>query len=217
MNLSREMNVIINFLFPWFPLTSLTNITVISLDRMHATILPFRHRLIKNWVYGVTIAGVWVLATMVSTVTLILKLYGKEYSYHFYFWQSYCCLCLFVICVSYSSIVVKFLCGAHPQHHGAANRQRKLTVTLFIMTIVSLLMWLPHAVFTFLYQSGIIKFLSIQEVVRLDFSLKILYFMNSLVNPIVYTIRIPEFRKALLVLFERQRRRNAQVIPLHAL
>ena len=211
------MNVIINFLFPWFPLTSLTNITVISLDRMHATILPFRHRLIKNWVYGVTIAGVWVLATMVSTVSLILKLYGKEYSYHFYFWQSYCCLCLFVICVSYSSIVVKFLCGAHPQHHGAANRQRKLTVTLFIMTIVSLLMWLPHAAFTFLYQTGIIKFLSIQEVVRLDFSLKILYFMNSLVNPIVYTIRIPEFRKALLLLFKPQRIQNTQVIPLHAL
>ena len=150
MNLSQELNVIINFLFPWFPLTSLTNIAVISLDRMHATIRPFRHRLIKKRVYGVTIAGVWVLATIVSIVSLVLKLYGKEYSYHFYFWQSYCCLCLFVICVSYSSIVVKFLCGAHPQHHGAANRQRKLTVTLFIMTIVSLLMWLPHAVFTFL-------------------------------------------------------------------
>ena len=216
-NLSQKLNVIINFLFPWFPLTSLTNIAVISLDRMHATIRPFRHRLIKNWIYGVTIAGVWVLATTVSTVSLILKLYGKEHSYHFYFWQSYCCLCLFVICFSYSSIVVKFLCGAHPQHHGAANRQRKLTVTLFIMTIVSLLMWLPHAVFTFLYQTGIIKFLSSQESVRLDFSLKILYFMNSLVNPIVYTIRIPEFRKALLLLFKRQRRQNAQVIPLHAL
>ena len=216
-NLSQKLNVIINFLFPWFPLTSLTNIAVISLDRMHATIRPFRHRLIKKRVYGVTIAGVWVLATIVSIVSLVLKLYGKEYSYHFYFWQSYCCLCLFVICVSYSSIVVKFLCGAHPQHHGAANRQKKLTVTLFIMTIVSLLMWLPHAVFTFLYQTGIIKFLSIQEVVRLDFSLKILYFMNSLVNPIVYTIRIPEFRKALLLLFKRQRRQNAQVIPLHGL
>ena len=217
MNLSQELNVIINFLFPWFPLTSLTNIAVISLDRMHATIRPFRHHLIKKRVYGVTIAGVWVLATMVSTVSLILKLYGKEYSYHFYFWQSYCCLCLFVICVSYSSIVVKFLCGAHPQHHGAANRQRKLTVTLFIMTIVSLLMWLPHAVFIFLYQPGVRKFLSSQESVHLDFSLKILYFMNSLVNPIVYTIRIPEFRKALLLLFKCQRRQNAQVIPLHGL
>ena len=218
MNLSLELNVIITFLFVWFPLTSLTNIAVISLDRMHATIRPFRHRLIKKWVYGVTIAGVWVLAAMVSTVSLILKLYGKEYSYHIYLWQSYCCLCLFVICVSYSSIVVKFLCGAHPQHHGAANRQRKLTVTLFIMTIVSLLMWLPFALSTFLFfRSSAFKFLSFQKLVRLELSLKILYFMNSLVNPVVYTIRMPEFRKALLLLFKRQRRQNAQDIPLHAL
>ena len=216
MNLSQELNVIINFLFPWFPLTSLTNIAVISLDRMHATIRPFRHRLIKKWVYGVTIAGVWVLAAMVSTVSLILKLYGKEYSYHFYFWQSYCCLCLFVICVSYSSIVVKFLCGAHPQHHGAANRQRKLTVTLFIMTIVSLLTFLPYAVYIFLsFQPSIMKFLSFQELTRLQSSLTILFLMNSLVNPIVYTIRMPEFRRALLVLFKRQQRQNADVIHLH--
>ena len=214
-HLTLGLTIIIEFRCIWFPLTSLTNIAVISLERMHATIRPFRHRLIKKWVYGVTIAGVWVLAAMVSTATLILEQYVEEFSHHLFFWQSYCCLCLFVICVSYSSIVVKFLCGAHPQHHGAANRQRKLTVTLFIMTIVSLLMWLPHAVFIFLYQTGVRKFLSSQESVRLDFSLKILYFMNSLVNPIVYTIRIPEFRKALLVLFKRQQRQNADVIHLH--
>ena len=218
MKLSPELKVIIFFLFPWFPLTSLTNIAVISLDRMHATIRPFRHRLIKKWVYGVTIAGVWVLAAMVSTAILILFEYGKEPSYRVYFSQSYCCLCLLVICVSYSSIVVKFLCGAHPQHHGAANRQRKLTVTLFIMTIVSLLMWLPHATSIFLsIQSSIMKFLSLQELVRLNLSLIILFVMNSLVNPIVYTIRMPEFRKALLLLFKRQRRQNARDIPLHAL
>ena len=217
MNLSLELKVIIYFFFDWFPLTSLTNIAVISLDRMHATIRPFRHRLIKKWVYGVTIAGVWVLAAMVSTATLVL---GKEWSYIYSFslWSSYCCLCLFVVCVSYSSIVVKFLCGVHPQHQGAANRQRKLTVTLFIMTIVSLLMWLPYAVLTFSsIQSSIMKFLSFQELQRLNLSLVILYFMNSLVNPIVYTIRMPEFRKALLVLFKRQRRQNAGDIPLHAL
>ena len=158
MNLSPELLTIIIFFYYWFPLIALTNIAVISLDRMHATIRPLRHRLIKNWVNRVTIAGVWVLATMFSTAILILKNYGKEWSYHFYLWQSYCCLCLFVICVSYSCIVVKFLCGAHPPHHGAANRQRKLTITLFIMTIVSLLMWLPYAVATFLYFQSILKF-----------------------------------------------------------
>ena len=216
MNLSLELNVIIDFLFAWFPLISLTNIAVISLDRMHATIRPFSHRLIKKWVYGVTIAGVWVLAAMVSAAILILFEYGKEPSYRLYFSQSYCYLCLLVICVSYFSIVVKFLCGAHPQHHGAANRQKKLTVTLF-MTIVSLLMWLPSLVFNFLFAQSRLKLLSEQEMFRLDFSLDILFMMNSLVNPIVYTIRIPEFRKALLVLFKRQRRQNARDIPLHAL
>ena len=88
------------------------------------------------------------------------------------------------------------------------------------MTIVSLLMWLPHAVTTFLYfqsSTSIIKFLSLQGILRLEYSLKTLYMMNSLVNPIVYTIRMPEFRKALLLLFKCQRRQNARDIPLHAI
>ena len=216
MNLSQELNVINSFLYLWFPLTSLTNIAVISLDRMHATFRPFSHRLIKKWVYGVTIAGVWVFAAMGSAAPLIIGIiYGETTIY--YFSLSYYFLCLFVICVSYSSIVVKFLCGAHPRHHGAASRQKKLIVTLFIMTMVSLLLWLPFAVYFFLrFQSSILKFLSLQEFLRLDYSLTILCFMNSLVNPIVYTIRMPEFRKALLLLFKRQRRQNARDIPVHA-
>ena len=217
MNLSLHLVRTAEFLIYWPTLTSLTNIAAISLDRMFATICPFRYRVVKKWVYGVTIAGVWVLAAMVSTATVIHGQYGKEWSYHFYLWQSYCCLCLFVICVSYSCIFVKFLCGAHRPHHGAASRQRKLTITLFIMTIVSLLMWLPYAVATFLYFQSSLKFLSLQESFRLEYSLKILYFMNSLVNPIVYAIRMPEFRKALLLLFKCQQRRNNNIIPLHAL
>ena len=79
-------------------------------------------------------------------------------------------------------------------------------------------MWLPYAVISFLvYDTDIVKFLFLKELVRLEFSLVILYFMNSLVNPIVYTIRIPEFRKALLLLFKRQRRQDARDIPPHAL
>ena len=151
---------------------------------MHATIRPVRHRLIKKWVYGVTIAGVWVLAAMLSTALLILRQYRKERPHHLYLWQSYCCLCLLVICVSYSSIVVKFLCGAHPQHHGADNRQRKLTVTLFIMTIVSLLMWLPFCGRDIVSFSGQVgwNFLLIVNLI-VWYSLKILYLITRLLIP----------------------------------
>ena len=202
------------FLFYWFPFASLTNITVISLERMHATFRPFRHRVIKKWVYGVTISVVWVLAGMISTAIMMLD---KESSHRQYFWQSYCLLCLLVTCACYASIIVKICCGARPQHHGAARRQRKLTVTLLIMTIVSLLLWLPYAIGTFVfYTTDSIRSLSDTKRMRLNMSLLLLFYTNSFVNPVVYTIRMPEFRKALLLLFTRRQRQNAGVIPLRA-
>ena len=77
-----ERYMITWFLFYWFPLTSLTNITVISLDRMHATFRPFRHRVIKKWVYGVAISVVWVLAGMISTaIMMLLSVFDKEWSH----------------------------------------------------------------------------------------------------------------------------------------
>ena len=131
-----------------------------------------------------------------------------------YFRLSYCCLCLFVICVSYTSVPLKFWCGTRPPFHGAGNRQRKLTVTLFIMTLVSLLLWLPYVVYTFVLRSGLVRFFPLAHF-RLRLSFSLLYHTNSLVNPIIYTIRMPEFRRALLVLFKRRQRQNV-AIPLHA-
>ena len=51
--------VVLSTTAAWLPLTSVTGIAVISLDRMHARFCPFRHRNIKKWAYEVTIAGVW--------------------------------------------------------------------------------------------------------------------------------------------------------------
>ena len=139
----------------WLPLTSLAGIAVISLERMHATFRPFRHRNIKKWAYGVTIAGVWILTAMIAIPLPLISLYGNLHQqwqllFPFYLWRSYCFLCLIVICVSYTSIALKFWCGSRPPSHGAAIRQRKLTVTLFIMTTVSLLLWLPFVVYSFI-------------------------------------------------------------------
>ena len=213
-NTAPEGNITL-FVFRWFPLTSLTSIAVISLDRMHATFRPLRHRNIKKWVYWVTIGAIWVLAAVMSTViTLVYLRFGMQVPLPLYLWLSYCCLCLLVICVSYTSIAVRYWCAARPQHHGATSRQRKLTVTLLIMTIVSLLFWLPYLIFTFVILTGR-RSLSFQQMMRVRFILLLLFYTNSFVNPIIYTIRIPEFRKALIALFTCQKRQNA-AIPLAA-
>ena len=203
----------------WLPLTSLAGIAVISLERMHATFRPFRHRNIKKWAYGVTIAGVWILTAMIIIPHPLISLYGNLHQqwqllFPFYLWRSYCFLCLIVICVSYTSIALKFWCGTRPPSHGVANRQRKLTVALFIMTIVSLLVWLPFVVYSLIYFPVLDK-ISFLKYLRLRLSFFLLYRTNSLVNPIIYTIRMPEFRRALLILFKRLQRQNA-AIPLQA-
>ena len=195
----------------WLSLTSVAGIAVISLDRMHATFRPFRHRNIKKWAYGVAIGGVWILTAMLIPFPLT-RLYGKLHSF---LWLSYRCLCLFVIFISYTSIALKFCCGTRPPSHGAANRQRKLTVTLFIMTIVSLLLWLPYVVHNFVPFSVLDTKFSSLTYLRLRLSFTLLRHANSLVNPIIYTIRMPEFRKALLILFKRRQRQNV-AIPLQA-
>ena len=202
----------------FFPLTSLTNIAMISLQQTHATFRPFQHRVIKKWVYGVASAVVWLLAATVSATLVSFMLSTNLSSHHFYLWQLYNCLCLFVICVSYTSIVVKFCRGARPPHHGASRRQRKVTVSLLLMTVVSLLLYLPSVVANFVnFTTNHFESLSFQKRLRLSLALKFLFNANSLVNPILYAIRMPEFRRALLSLFRRQQNQMIGNILLHRL
>ena len=200
--LHRELPLI------FFPFASLTNIAVISVERFHATFRPFRHRLIKRWVYVVAIAVVWVFTVIAAVIWVVEWL--DVIVFHIYLWESYCCLCLIVTFVSYTSILFKFRYGAHPQrHYAAAFRQRKLTVTLLITTLVSLLLWLPYNTYFFVFWlTDSVNLFPIPKYLRLDYALRFLYYANSLVNPILYTIRMPDFKKALLSLFRSHQREN---------
>ena len=213
-SLPLEVNIAFHVITVSFPLVSLTNIAVISLERFHATFRPFKHRLIKRRVYVATIAVVWVFPIITSVIEGIELFLMKH---HLYLWESHCCLCLIVTFVSYTSILFKFRFGAHPQRNrAAALRQRKLTVTLSITTVVSLLLWLPYSIFLFVDWSTdtILNFLSGSEIIRLLFPLNFLLYANSLVNPILYTIKMPDFKRALLSLFRRPQRENG-AIPLN--
>ena len=215
LNLSWEVGFPLSHFNFFFPLVSLTNIAMISLERFHATFRPFRHRLIKRWVYVVAIIVVWVFPAIVLVIFEVEFHYF--YGYHLYIIEFYCLLCLIVTFVSYTSILFKFRFGDHPQRHCAALlKQRKLTVTLFITTLVSLLLWLPYNIFLFLsWSTDILNSPSFQEsFFDLIFSLFFLFYANSLVNPILYTIRMPDFKKALLSLFRRRQRENV-AIPLN--
>ena len=115
------------------------------------------------------------------------------------------------------SIAVKINCVARPKHHGAASREKKLTKALFIMTVVSLILWLPINVFHYLSQLGdsSVTSLSLSTFFHLNNALLFLYFANSLVNPILYAFRMPEFKRALVSLLRcRSQPAAVQDFPL---
>ena len=166
------------FLF-WFLVCSFINMTVISLERLNATFWPFRHRTIKKSVYWVLIIAIWLTALLFSCALIMIYYYTYKRDHYYYAWGSFISICLLVICVSYVFIFVKLRFGNQPRHHGAANRERKLTVTLFTVTSLSLLMWLPYVITTFLFFATNI-FMSLSDIAffRLQHESIILLYAN---------------------------------------
>ncbi|XP_068707004.1 histamine H2 receptor-like [Montipora foliosa] len=201
----------------FFPFMSLLNIALIALERAYATFRPFKHRVLKKRVYGLLIVFVWVITAL--SIFLNLK-YPVEGVTDLYLKIAFGSFPLLIICVSYSSIVIKVRCGAHPQHHGAASRERKLTMTLLIVTVASLLVFLPAFFFSILLYSGKFK-IAFPVGGLLYYAIFILLCANSLVNPILYAIRMPEYRSTLSALFRkptlRNRERRVVDLPLRVL
>ena len=121
--------------------------------------------------------------------------------------------------VSYTSIATKFYCGTHPQHHGTIRRERKLTKTLFIVTIVSLILVMPFTIFWFLISvnSGeMFETISYGTWLHLQRSLAFLLYANSVINPLLYALKMPEFKRALFLLLRcRSRSEPVEVFPLN--
>ena len=212
-DLNVPTNLVIIALYRVFPLASATNLAAISLERTHATFLPFAHRLVKKKIFGAAVVAVWIIAGLISTISVFnvyLECVLERSHYFFILYLSIYLPCFFVILVSYTSIAVKVMCKNQPQHQGASNRERKLTKTLFIATVAFFLLTLPLVISWFL------PILADSTFLELDIFFTFSFGANSLVNPFLYAFRIPEFKRALLSLLRCGRQSEpAQVFPLN--
>ena len=211
----------LKLVFVSFPIVSLINLAAVSLERLHATFRPFRHRFIKKWVYAVIITVIWLTTAGIQAAEQLQVLQTLTYFQIHMVYFSYVIIHLFVICVSYTCIFIKVRCSGHPQHHGAAGvRETKLTSTLSFVTITSLFTWFPHVVNETLlaFHTQVFSNLSWQSRFHIDMTIQIIYFANSIVNPTIYALRMPELRAGVSQLFLRNPIRfNPVDLPLQNL
>ena len=187
--------ILIAFLTTFY-FESLFSLAFISLERAYALIWPLRHRVAsaKGYIYSVIL--VWacgILAGSLSSLAMngILKV---EY---WHVTGPLFILPLMIICVSYLAIRRRLNCRdlaidvAHNRQNGQ-QQSKKLSSTLFIVIAVSLVCWLPSIVGYF------IDYLCSKCIpLPLRYSFTVFQLANSLVNPIIYSFRIPCFRETL--------------------
>ena len=204
------LSILIGVLFV-FPMASVINLASISLERTHATFRPFQHRLLKKWVFGAAVAAVWIFAVLSASYVYLDVFFALSGPGEFYSYLSILAFCFFAIAVSYASIVAKMLCGTQPQHQRAISRERKLTKTLFLVTLASCVLLSPYIICFFLIFSKRTFFSYSSQTLHLHFLLISLAYVHSMVNPILYTLRIPEFKRALVSFLAFRSR--AQISP----
>ncbi|XP_031568932.1 adenosine receptor A3-like [Actinia tenebrosa] len=179
-------------------LTSIMNLALISLERMLATVWPLRHRVTTSRAYVSIIISTWIFAAMVAAVTTYINGFFEDHAvYAAWVPFSFLLSSLFLIIISYSVVFANFkLCS---QRMAGKNRVRqnhyqnkKLAKTLLIVSAASILAWFPFAIINGIHYY---TYLHINET-ALNV-IKLLHYMNSLINTFIYASRMPEFRAAL--------------------
>ena len=174
---------------------SLVFLVSISIERLNAMRNPMQHRLMSSSSYRRWVFVVWG-ASMLYTIFTISLLSFNILGLLVWFILAGCVLaCLLILTGCYIAIFATVRRNKNPtltDRH--ARTERRLTVTLFIVTLVSLTVWLPYVLFTFL-SAPMSRLLSPEAVLRVRSICEFLFYANSFLNAILYTIRMPEFRK----------------------
>ena len=174
-------------------IASLGNLVLISLERLHATLYPFRHCLVGKRIYCKIIIFSWFGALTLACGLQISRMNDVPLADR-YPWIIYIFLTLAILTTSYVIIISKFIRKPHVQQLGSVmSAERKLSVTLFIVSAASILTLLPWVIIICIEMSS-------DRYLWLKFTpMKIastLYHLNSILNPVIYAIRLPQIQES---------------------
>ena len=173
-------------------------LVLISLEQVFALIWPFRHRVTSNKVYIYSVVIAW-LAGVVMGVSSFIAFLGIYNLTYFAFGAAVIIgFSLITIGVSYLSIR-KRINNRAPAFEKAHSRisveqNTKLSKTLFIVVGASVALWIPSLTW---YNISVWFPRPFPHFVIHIFTIP--HITNSLVNPIIYSLRIQQVRTKLIV------------------
>jgi len=189
--------------------TSVFFLAIISLERVFAVLCPLRHRVTSIRPYICSIFMSWAAGFCLAAIFL-LETYRREVGRLYAAVVIHSCLFVsgLVICGSYLMIHTRLRSAApnvQVHNRNLTERNLRLSRTLFIVVIVSLAFWLPgfvaYVLREFCWECISPPLTSTVNALRLA---------NSMVNPFIYSFRMPIFKDA----YKRCRRNIRRTIEL---
>ncbi|XP_071500772.1 allatostatin-A receptor-like [Diadema antillarum] len=223
--------VVYTSMFLWVSFNaSIFTLTAIAVERYIAVVYPFhfKHLVTRKRVVIVIVAN-WILGFMVTSFDFKITKFNNSTNHCVTVFPSaevqmligiVLFLMLFVIPTLLSLTMQAMTAGAlyrqslvfrkessqesqsNPSARHLAARRRVLQM-LFIVVLVFIVCWAPSQCFYFVYNIGLLPDSYLYS--PLNNALVVLSFGNSCANPIIYTVRYPEFRAAIGELFSSKK------------
>ena len=196
--LQMRLDIFVHMLHTIFTHSSLISAVFISFERFYAIVWPLKHRRLLVREYFIIILTTWFLAIIVCAV------HNAEHYFHlglsFYGW-------VFFPRYFYLpfGILMKFHGGSLgsitlQQQNRSAQNMKRLTKTLLFASMTAMLSWRPLLIGNCLvadHEVHIPPHSYWLYVILMNYT-------NSIVNPVLYVLRISEFRSSLLLLCLRR-------------
>ena len=190
-------------------IASILHLLLISLERLYAIGWPVRHRVSSRRSYLLSASVAWCI-TLGATAMFVPEKNLTHFP-RFLVLQ----LCFFIpltlICITYIMMWIIVKCHTHDTNSWNHHKETKLILTIFFLIILFVAAWAPFMAI------NIITFLCVKCFIpnNVVYFSKLLHYSNSAVNPLVYSYRLPGFKKAFYILLkDRQQCRHSSLRTL---
>lgn len=179
-------------------------LVAIALERLYAALSPFNHDNLKPTAYYIVISFVWFFAALLGILSYLREEHvgAAENEGVFYFIMVLLALSMVTIIVSYVTIAIILM---RSRSHFTDDFERRMAVTLLILTVTFIATWLPFKVVNYIFHEDPTSTLGCGNdlgcLFQAVYATKFLHYFNSVVNPIVYALRVKDFRKGVKRIF----------------
>ena len=180
---------------------SITFLAMIALERLYATLRPFHYRALNSGWYILLILIAWIAAGSIPLFHVMARKHSTVFRSPsqlvilLFMWVPFFSALLLVVCVSYIVIWRKVRDVQKKDRQRIIEKESSLSRICLLVTAVSVAAWLPFVIENLVISQKRIN-PSVSHI-QLFHVTKFLHFVNSLLNPVLYVLKIPEFKEGL--------------------